>query len=71
MFGELVFSINNSISTELALHSETSLMAAYLPQHCHITILVDEVLEYPGSLHELIRERMSTLYLDIDGLGRG
>lgn len=43
-------------------------MAAYLPQHRHITILVDEVLQFPGSLHELIRERMSTPYLNLEGL---
>lgn len=39
----------------------------YLPQTRHITIAVAEILENPGRIHDLIRDRMAYQYLDLNG----
>ncbi|KAL1810830.1 hypothetical protein ACET3Z_020895 [Daucus carota] len=43
-------------------------MDRYLPEHRHITIHQAEVLQNPGSVHDLIRERMSYMYINLNGV---
>lgn len=39
----------------------------YLPHTRHITIAVAEILDTPGSVHDLIRDRMAYQYIDLNG----